>query len=148
MFTHHLTKDDQLFGIIISGYAETHFLKEFKRKYKGKVWEYTEISIKQDLSRLSMENNKTQFSSQIDELKFNNPYYLVKYDFKIAGTKESTKTYGNRCVCYIDSKRKAIIILMIYNKNDLPKNQGETEYIYKTVKDHFKDIYNQLDKDK
>lgn len=141
MFTHHLTKDNQLYGVIFSEYAKTHFLKEFKKKYKGKVWDYTELSLRQDLSRLSMENNKTQYSSQVDELKYKNPFYIVKYDFKIAGTKESTKTSGNRCICHIDSITKIITILLIYNKNDLPKNQGETEYIFKTIREHFKEYY-------
>ena len=140
MFTHLLNNDSQIFGVYFSKYAIGHYLKNFKKKYKGKQWDFTELSIKQDLSRLSMKNNTTQTSAQIDELKYNNNRYLAKYDFKIAATKESTKGSGNRCILYIDNNIKKIDILLIYNKTDLPKNSSENDFIYGTIKKEYPDI--------
>ena len=51
--------------------------------------------------------NTVMFRQQLD--------YLVKYDFKIAGTKESTKSSGNRCIVYIDIQTNYLEILYIYH---------------------------------
>lgn len=142
MFTHLLPNSNKLFSVVFAEYAKTHYLNKFIKKYKGKQWDYTEMSIKQDISRLRMVNNTTQSSSQIDELKHKDNYWLVKYDFKIAGTKESTKSSGNRCVLFIDNSIDSIQILLIYNKNDLPKNKKETQYIFSELEDNYSTIYN------
>jgi len=129
MLTHQLPKNNELFSVTFVDFATRHYLKDFKKKYKGKQWDYTELSIIQDLRRLRVENNKTQFSAQIDELKYCDNEYLAKYDFKIALTKESTKSSGNRCVLYINNTKNIIKILMIYSKTHLPKNKNETRFI-------------------
>jgi len=136
MLTHQLPKNNELFSVTFTNFSERHYLKDFKKNYKGKQWDFTEQSIKQDLMRLRMENNTTQFSSQIDELKYNDGEYLAKYDFKIALTNESPKTSGNRCVLYIDNSRNIINILMIYGKTNLPKNKDETKFIMDELESH------------
>ena len=108
MFTHQLPKSNTLFSVRFTSFAEKHYLKDFKKKYKGKQWDFTKKSIIQDLRRLKMENNLTQLTEQIDELKYNDNEYLAKYDFKVAQTNESTKSSGNRCVLHIDNKRNTI----------------------------------------
>ena len=135
MFTHQLPNSEKTFSIKYSKYAENHFLNKFQKKYQGKIWEYTENSIKQDLSRLRMKNNTTQFTQQIDELKYVDDKWIAKYDFKIAGTKVSTKDSGNRCVVFIDNKRDYMEILLIYHKDDIPKNKAETRYIMDVIRD-------------
>lgn len=129
MLIHRLPNNNELFSVTYTKYSQRHYLKDFKKNYKGKQWDFTEKSIMQDLSRLRMENNTTQFSAQIDELKYDNGEYLAKYDFKIAQTNESTKSSGNRCVIYINDKKSIIKILIIYGKTNLPKNKDETKYI-------------------
>lgn len=129
MLTHQLSRNNELFSVTYTNYSKRHYLKDFQKKYKGKQWDYTEKSIIQDLSRLRMENNSTQASMQIDELKYDNHKYLAKYDFKIALTNESTKSSGDRCVLYIDDANDIIQILLIYNKTHLPKNKDETKWI-------------------
>lgn len=129
MFTHLLPNSNKLFSVKFTSYAEKHYLNSFKKKYKGKIWEFTELSIKEDLSRLRTINNTTQKSNQIDELKYNDNTWLAKYDFKIAGSNQSTKASGNRCILYININEDIIEILLIYNKTDIPKNKKETKYI-------------------
>lgn len=140
MFTNLLPDSDKLFSVFYEEYAKRHYLNKFQKKYKGNIWDYTEDSIKQDLARLRMKNNTTQKSSQIDELKYKNNKWLAKYDFKIAGSKESTKTSGNRCIVYIDNDKDLIKILLIYNKNDLPKNKNETAYIFDELERNYKEL--------
>lgn len=136
MLTHQLPKNNELFSITYTSFSLRHYLKDFKKNYKGKQWDYTEKSIMQDLMRLRMENNTTQFSSQIDELKFNNGEYLAKYDFKIALTNESPKTSGNRCVLYINNQTNIIKVLMIYGKTNHPKNKDETKFIMEQLENN------------
>ena len=69
MFSNLLPVSSVLFNVTYKEYAKSHFLKEFEKKYKGKQWEKTESSIFEDLKRLRVENNTTQQSSQIDQLK-------------------------------------------------------------------------------
>lgn len=140
MFSNLLPVSSILFNVSYKEYAKSHFLKEFEKKYKGKQWEKTESSIFEDLKRLRVKNNTTQQSSQIDELKHKNEYWLFKYDFRIAGSNQSTKSSGNRIVGFIDNTQNKLDILLIYNKNDLPKNKKETQYIEDVLSQNYHEI--------
>lgn len=50
MFTHLLPESEKLFVVEFSDYAEKHFLKEFRKDYKGAQWEITEDAILDDLA--------------------------------------------------------------------------------------------------
>ena len=143
MFSNLLPLSSILFDVSYREYAKSHFQKEFQKKYKGKQWEKTESSVFEDLKRLRKVNNTTQQSSQIDELKHKDEYWLFKYDFRIAGTNQSTKSSGNRIIGFIDNKQNKIEILLIYNKTDLPKNKAETQYIFDVISENYPEI-NQL----
>ena len=140
MFSNLLPVSSVLFNVTYKEYAKSHFLKEFEKKYKGKQWEKTETSFFEDLKRLRVENNTTQQSSQIDQLKHKDQYWLFKYDFRIAGTHQSTKSSGNRIVGFIDNSENKLEILLIYNKIDLPKNKKETQYIEDTISENYGEI--------
>lgn len=142
MFTHLIPKDDQLIHVEFESYAERHFLKSFEKKYGQRQWSITLESIKQDISRIGMESSDIQRTQQVDELWHNDQYWIFKYDFRVAQTKESTKTSGNRCICFLDLKSKSAKILLIFGKSDLPKNMGEQAYIEKTLKDQFPSYLN------
>lgn len=141
MFIHRLPLDNNILGFEYTLYAKKHFLNNFKKDYPGKQWALTEESIKNDLSRLKIETNTTQFSSQIDELCYRDNKWIAKYDFAIAGSQTSPKSSGNRCVIYIDNDKQQIKVLLMYGKTDLPKNKGETAYIKDTIKIEFSEIY-------
>ena len=81
MFTHLLNNEIDRFGVRFSAFAEQHFLRNFRRKYKGKIWEITERSIIYDLARI---NNNLQLTQQVDELKSDGKRWLFKYDFAVA----------------------------------------------------------------
>lgn len=140
MFSNLLPSSNVLFSVSYKNYALKHFRKAFEKDYSGKRWERTESSFFEDLRRLRMPNNTTQQSTQIDELKHKDDFWLFKYDFKIAGTNESPKTSGHRIIGFIDIKSNKIGILIIYTKTYLPKNKNETAYINSTLKEEYSDI--------
>lgn len=135
MFTHRLPASDKIFQVEFSGYSKHHFLKKFKKKYPGKQWLLTEESIKQDLSRINF--NDLQLSQQVDELWNDGKLWVFKYDFRVAGTKESTKSSGNRLVGIINLAQNLITIIVIYHKTYLPGNISETQYINGIVNEWF-----------
>ncbi|MCL2627442.1 MAG: hypothetical protein FWD44_01920 [Oscillospiraceae bacterium] len=140
MFLHQLPKENKLFTVKFDEYAKRHYLKRFMKDYKGRQWEVTEDSIFQDLSRIKMNTSDLQFTQQVDELWHKDNYWVFKYDFRIAQTKESTKTSGNRCVVFLDNTASKISILIIFGKNDLPKNVGERAFIEQTLDNEFGEL--------
>ena len=139
MFTSQLSDVD--YRVIFSEYAKKHFIKRFSKSYKGKQWQVTEESIFDSLRRV----HAIQQTQQVDELKTGQDCVLFKYDFAVAKTNVSAKASGNRCVIFLDMKSLLQTVLIVYGKTDLPKNQGETQYIIQTVKSEFNDLWAKLD---
>jgi hypothetical protein len=139
MFTHLLTIDNILFTVKFSSYAESHYLKIFEKDYKGRQWNITVESIFQDMSRIKTSDSDLQKTQQADELWHKENRWIFKYDFRVAQTKESAKSSGNRCVAFLDNTTNKIIILLIFGKDDLPKNMGEQAFIEQTLNKEFKD---------
>ena len=140
MFTHQLYNDNNIFTVTFSDYAKKHFLKRFEKDYKGRQWEITVESIFQDLARIKTSNSDLQKTQQVDELWQKDDYWIFKYDFRVAKTKESTKSSGNRCVAFLDNASNRIIILIIYGKGDLPKNIGEHAFVERILEKEFSDF--------
>jgi hypothetical protein len=139
MFTHRIFNDNNLFAVKFSNYAARHYLIRFEKEYRGKQWEITAESILQDMARIKTSDSDLQKTQQVDELWHKDNYWIFKYDFRVAQTKESAKSSGNRCVAFLDNAANEIIILIIYGKGDLPKNIGEQAFIEQTLVKEFKD---------
>ena len=139
MFTHRIFNDNNIFAVKFSGYAKHHYLNRFEKDYRGKQWNFTVESILQDMARIKTSDSDLQRTQQVDELWYNDKYWIFKYDFRIAQTKESTKSSGNRCVAFLDNAANKIIILIIYGKGDLPKNIGEQDFIELTLEKEFQE---------
>jgi len=139
MFTHILFNDNNLFTVKFSDYARNHYLKRFKKDYRGKQWDITVESIFQDLARIKTSDSDLQRTQQVDELWHKDSYWIFKYDFRVAQTKESTKSSGNRCVAFLDNAAHRIEILVIFGKGDLPKNTGEQAFIEQTLIKEYRD---------
>lgn len=138
MFTHLLPHNDTvLFRIDFSVFSKRNYLKYFEKKYPKKAWDYTVESIIQDLSRIRTSASDMQKSMQVDELWHGEDCWIFKYDFRVAGTKTSTKASGNRVVAFLDSSNNFIEILIIYDKGCLPKNKTETTFIEGIMKEEF-----------
>ena len=142
MFTHLLPHNDTiLFRIDFSDFSKRNYLKVLEKKYHKKAWGYTVESIIQDLSRIRTSASDMQKSMQVDELWHGENCWIFKYDFRIAGTKMSTKASGNRVIAFLDSSKNYIEILIIYNKGCLPKNKQETVFIKGIIKEKFPDYW-------
>lgn len=141
MFTNRILTSNVLIGVEYTDYACRHFLKGFQKKYRGKQWEVTEESIFQDLARISFAENTLQHTQQVDELWHADGQWIFKYDFRVAQTKVAAKDAGNRCVVYYSAAKRQMKILLIYSKNDLPKNCGETQYIKSILESEFDEIW-------
>jgi hypothetical protein len=141
MFTNPLP-DDEDYRIFFAPFAERHHIKRFAKDYRGKRWLITLDSIFQDLKRV----HSMQQTQQVDELKHGDDCKLFKYDFTIAQSGVSPKASGNRCVVFLDVARHRQDVLIVYGKTDLPKNTGETQFIYKTVEEQFKELWERLGK--
>ena len=139
MFTHLLYNDNTLFTVKFSDYAVNHYMKRFEKDYRGKQWDITVESISQDLARIKTSDSDLQRTQQVDELWHKDSYWILKYDFRVAQTKESTKSSGNRCVAFLDNAASKIEILVIFSKSDLPKNTGEQSFIEQTLIKEFRD---------
>jgi len=132
--------DSEDYRIFFSEYAQRHYIRRFEKDYKGKRWVVTQDSIFQDLKRV----HSMQTSQQVDELKHGDGCKLFRYDFAIAQSGISPKASGNRCIVFLDTKNHRQDVLMVYEKKDLPKNIGETQYIYQTIQDHFDILWKRL----
>lgn len=137
MFTHLLPKDDIPFGVDYANFAKSHYLKRFEKDNPGKQWTITEEAIQEDLSRIAYADQDLQQTQQIDELWHKDDYWIFKYDFRIAGKKESTRQSGNRCVGFLVNSKKTIEILLIFNHSYLPKNTKETQFIESILKANY-----------
>ena len=134
MFTHLIDKNNKLIKVSFSEYAKRHFLRNFEKKYRGAQWTITLDSIIVDISRMRVHGNNMQLTQQVDELWHRDNFWVFKYDFAVAKTNKSKKSSGNRCVVFLDAIENSAEILLIYSKDDLPKNMGEQAFIEKVLK--------------
>ena len=135
MFTHLIDENNKLIKVSFSEYAKRHFLRNFEKKYRGAQWTITLDSIIVDISRMRVHGNNMQLTQQVDELWHRDNFWVFKYDFAVAKTNKSKKSSGNRCVVFLDAIENSAEILLIYSKDDLPKNMGEQAFIEKILKD-------------
>lgn len=104
------------------------------------IWKITEDSIVQDMKRIGHALNDLQKTQQVDELWHAGDIWVFKYDFRVAQTRVSTRAAGNRVVAVLNNSSKKIKIVLIYNKTDLPKNIGETQYIKQVIKEECPEV--------
>ncbi|KKQ71433.1 MAG: hypothetical protein UT33_C0009G0024 [Candidatus Peregrinibacteria bacterium GW2011_GWC2_39_14] len=118
---------DLAFRVEFSMYAESHFCRDFCKKYKGKQWLETKKTIIDTLQRAFL----VQQTSLIDVLKYSqeDSIGIFKYDFKIAGTNISPKSSGNRVVFSLCNNTGVIKILLVYSKNHCDKKCTETQWV-------------------
>ncbi len=99
----------------IEPFAETHYIKSFKKKYKNQ-WEVTLVAIQSQLEHIDrlLQTAKAEHICDVDNVR------IIKTEFKIAGSKESAKTSGNRCIAAWYTDRKHVALLLVYGKADIP----------------------------
>lgn len=111
------------YSVTIEAFAERHYIKSFQKKYKG-AWEVTQRAIMSEFERVDMllQTTKADLITETGEIK------IVKTDFRVAGTKESAKASGNRCIILVNEEKKLVSVLLVYCKTDLPSSNETAEW--------------------
>lgn len=126
---------NDLYTVQITKFAESHFLKKFKKKHK-KQWDITFFALEKMLERIDSLIKQT---NRAEIITTNDQHKLVKVYFSIAGTKISAKSSGNRMIIWINEEAKICSILLAYSKNDIP-TQNETQTWKKIVKENHPEL--------
>lgn len=118
-------------SVQIESFAESHFVKLFKKKYKDH-WDRTLESVKEGLERIDilLATDKAETICDAGTIK------IIKTKFRIDGSKESAKTSGNRCIVAWHVERQHVSVLLVYSKTDII-SRVETATWKKLVKDNY-----------
>lgn len=119
------------YSVQIEQFAERHFTKNFEKKYKTH-WEFTRRAIIAELERIDtlLLTDKAETICDVEGVK------IVKTKFKIAGSKESAKTSGHRCVVAWYASTQSVAVLLVYSKTDF-RSKNETVEWKKLVKENY-----------
>lgn len=117
---------------IIEPFAERHFIRTFAKKYKG-TWDITLSTLKLEFEQVDFLFQKSIASVIFPSEKIN----ICKTEFKIAGSNESRKYSGNRCIIAVYKDEKKVCVLLVYNKTDLPSGRNETVEWQEMIKEHY-----------
>ncbi len=111
------------YSVQIEKFAERHFIKGFSKKYKNK-WDFTLNAIFAELTRIDMllQTDRAEIILDTEDFK------MLKTKFKIAGTQESAKTSGNRCIVAWYPKKQSVSILLVYGKTDISEKNETAEW--------------------
>lgn len=119
------------YSVQIEEFAERHFIKSFQKKYK-KQWDSTLISVIAGLERIDnlLLTDRAECICSSDGIK------IIKTKFRVANTKESAKTSGNRCIVALHEDKRFVSVLLVYSKTDLSGN-NETADWQRIVKNNY-----------
>lgn len=129
--------NSQNFEVVIEEFAERHFVKNFRKKYKD-AWDITERAIIASLARVDNLIGKT---TQIEIIHSKREHRIAKLDFSVAGTRLSAKSSGNRAIVYINVNSRVCRLLIIYSKNDIC-SPDETQKWKNMMKNNYLMIWN------
>lgn len=110
-------------SVHVGHYAERHFIKGFEKKYKSH-WDFTLRAITAELERIDklLLTDRAETMCDLDGVK------IIKTKFKVAASKESAKTSGNRCIVAWHVEKQFVLILLVYGKTDLSGKNETTEW--------------------
>ncbi|MDO8604049.1 MAG: hypothetical protein Q7K40_01420 [bacterium] len=111
------------FSVMIEDFAERHFIKSFQKKYQGK-WDITRLAIVAELERVDnlLLTDRAETISDVEGVQ------IIKTKFRIAGTKESAKSSGNRCIVALNKEKQSVSVLLVYTKTDLSSKNETAEW--------------------
>ena len=121
------------YSVLVQPYAERHFIKNFKKKYKG-AWDITWKAICQGFQRFDslLETSVAEIITDRGNIR------IAKTEFRVHGTKESKKSSGNRCIVAIHGDTSSVNVLLVYHKNDLGCG-NETARWKQIIKENYPD---------
>jgi hypothetical protein len=111
------------YSVQIEDFAERHFIKSFSKKHKSN-WDFTLMAILAELARIDM----LLLTDKAETILDTEDFKIIKTKFKIAGTQESAKTSGNRCIVVWYPKKQSVSVLLVYGKTDLSGGHETNEW--------------------
>ena len=119
------------YAVIVEQYAERHYIKNFAKKYKG-AWNITWRAVTEEFKRMD-----SLFETSIAEtIVTKGQIKICKTEFRVAGTKESRKSSGDRCIVAVNKDSCTVCVLLVYHKNDLG-NGNETAAWKNAVRENY-----------
>jgi len=119
------------YTVVFEPFTERHFVKTFAKKFKG-AWDITSLIIKKEFEQIDL-----LFLRRVAEIIVGSgDVKICKTEFKIAGTKESRHSSGNRCIVAIHTATNEVRVLLIYAKTDLG-GDNETANWKRMVRDNY-----------
>jgi len=119
------------YSVNIEKYAERHFIKKFKKKYR-RAWDITLEALVRGFQSFDI-----LFGSSIAEkIIVASDIEICKTEFKVAGTNQSRHGSGNRCIVAIHKDTQVVNVLLVYHKKDLGGN-NETAKWRQIIKDNY-----------
>ena len=125
------------YTVTFATFAERHFVKKFQKKYK-RAWDIT----KEALARQYQSIDVLLDRSIAEVIAYNETVKICKTEFTVAGTNQSRKASGNRCIVAVHTDTSNVVVLLVYHKNDLPGG-NETANWKKMIKNNYAE-YNDL----
>jgi hypothetical protein len=102
------------YTVNIEKFAKRHYIKSFSKKY-GRAWDITlETLIREFQSFDVLIENKIA-----DIIVGSETVKICKFDFRVAGTNESRRGSGNRCIVALHKDKNAVVVLLVYGKTDI-----------------------------
>jgi hypothetical protein len=112
-----------LYTVEIEDFAERHFIKKFRRKYKQN-WERTEEALIAMYERVDNLLAKKRANIICDVAGVR----IIKSEFSIVGSNVSAKASGNRCIAACVIEERTVRVLLVYSKNDISKRNETAEW--------------------
>ncbi|MDD4358853.1 MAG: hypothetical protein PHY30_03495 [Candidatus Pacebacteria bacterium] len=78
-------------------------------------------------------------TSIANEIVGNKNIQIAKTEFRIAGTQQSRKKSGNRCIIAVKKDVKLICVLLVYHKKDLLGKGNETVRWKEIIKEKYRE---------
>lgn len=113
-------------------FAEKHYLKKFKKKYKSR-WDVVWTAVILQIKRYEENNVSSVFTTIADA----GAVRMCKMEFRIAGKGPSRKSSGNRIIVVFHREKRTARILLVYHKQDLVGSGSETDKWKRLISDHF-----------
>ena len=116
---------------VFEPFAEKHYIKSFAKKYKG-AWDFTFNLLEKEFGQIDLlfEKSIAEIITDSKNIK------ICKVEFKIAGTNQSRKGSGNRCIVAIHKDANMVNVLLIYHKTHLGDG-NETAKWKQMIKDNY-----------
>ena len=111
------------FSVQIEKFAESHYIKCFEKKYKSH-WDTTRRAIIAELERI----DALLLTDRAETISSSGSNKVIKTKFRVAGTKESAKTSGNRCIVICNMEKRNVIVILVYGKTDLSGHNETAEW--------------------